>query len=315
MLTMVFEAAELYFFQGRAQEAIDMCTRVMKYDPHNAEAPALLGDIYAEQGRHDIAISMYQTAVRNQPKNMLYRQKLDALGGAAQAGPVGAKQSENASSGFYATTFSTSSSAKSSNPTSRPGVRNPLDTPSRKVSTTLAMHKETRTVVAAVLLVIAVALVVWANVTDDGSGTTISMVPHQSTVSAQLLAATALGALLVGIALPLLNLAGRCCQLRPREARWKGWPALLLTAAAGAVAFPLAFVMLIISRMVGREWQRSTLVVLLSALCWSSTLALNVPEELTLPTLSAAALWWSGRLIFPMMVIGWAFGSQASQRY
>jgi tetratricopeptide (TPR) repeat protein len=79
LMTMVFDAANLYFEDGRAQEAISICERVMKADPGNAEAPALLGDIFADQGRTDLALMNYERAVRRQPHNLLYRQKWEDL--------------------------------------------------------------------------------------------------------------------------------------------------------------------------------------------------------------------------------------------
>jgi curved DNA-binding protein CbpA len=79
LLTMVFEAANLYFEDGRAGEAIAICERVMKADSSNAEAPALLGDIYADQGRHDMALLMYERAMRRRPDNLSYRQKYESL--------------------------------------------------------------------------------------------------------------------------------------------------------------------------------------------------------------------------------------------
>jgi curved DNA-binding protein CbpA len=79
LLTMVFEAAQLYHGEGRADEAIRVCNQVIKADPTNAEAVALLGDIYAEQDRKDVALVMYERAMRLQPNNLLYRQKWDKL--------------------------------------------------------------------------------------------------------------------------------------------------------------------------------------------------------------------------------------------
>jgi curved DNA-binding protein CbpA len=87
LLTMVFEAANLYFEDGRAQEAISICERVMKADASNAEAPALLGDIYADQGRIDLALMMYERAMRRRPDNLGYRQKYEALKNTGGAGP------------------------------------------------------------------------------------------------------------------------------------------------------------------------------------------------------------------------------------
>jgi len=90
LLTMVFEAAQLYFSEGRADEAIKMCEQVMKADPSSAEAPALLGDIYAEQGQRELALLMYERAMIKQPHNLLYRQKRDSLKNAAPGRSSGA---------------------------------------------------------------------------------------------------------------------------------------------------------------------------------------------------------------------------------
>ncbi|MBV9468856.1 MAG: tetratricopeptide repeat protein, partial [Abitibacteriaceae bacterium] len=65
--------------EGKMGEAVALCTKVMKTDPTHAEAPALLGDIYSEQGRNDVALLMYERAMRNQPNNLLYRQKWQAI--------------------------------------------------------------------------------------------------------------------------------------------------------------------------------------------------------------------------------------------
>ena len=78
LLNLVFDAAQ-HYYQGNVVEAVNLCTRVMKSDPTNAEAPALLGDIYAEQNRRDVALLMYERAMRNQPHNMLYRQKWQSI--------------------------------------------------------------------------------------------------------------------------------------------------------------------------------------------------------------------------------------------
>jgi curved DNA-binding protein CbpA len=79
LLTMVFEAAQLHFHERRPAEAIALCNRVLKSDPKNAEAAALLGDIYVDQGRHDLALLMYKRAMQNQPSNLLYRQKWQSV--------------------------------------------------------------------------------------------------------------------------------------------------------------------------------------------------------------------------------------------
>jgi curved DNA-binding protein CbpA len=102
-LTMVFEAAELYFFHGRAAEAIEICNQVLQIDARNAEAAALLGDIFAEQGRRGAAIAMYERAVRSQPDNALYRQKWEALRAGAPGTPAYAPYAAAAHRGTTAT--------------------------------------------------------------------------------------------------------------------------------------------------------------------------------------------------------------------
>jgi len=79
LLTMVFEAAQLYHQEGNSADAISLCNRVLKSDPKSSEAAALLGDIYNQQNRTDLALLMYKRAMQNQPNNLLYRQKWEAL--------------------------------------------------------------------------------------------------------------------------------------------------------------------------------------------------------------------------------------------
>ena len=78
LLTMVFEA-NLKFFQGHTEEAMEMCNQVVKADPNNAEAAALLGDIQKEMKRPDAALLWYERAARLQPENSLYKQKWEAM--------------------------------------------------------------------------------------------------------------------------------------------------------------------------------------------------------------------------------------------
>ena len=99
LLTMVFEAANLYFEDGRAAEAIAICERVMKSDASNAEAPALLGDIYADQGKTDLALAMYERALRRRPDNLSYRQKYEALKGNSPSNGASKSKPKTKSSG------------------------------------------------------------------------------------------------------------------------------------------------------------------------------------------------------------------------
>ncbi len=82
LLSMVYDAAQLHFKESRSDEAIAICERIMKSDGSNAEAPALLGDIYADQGKNDLALVMYERAMRRRPDNLNYRQKYESLLGA-----------------------------------------------------------------------------------------------------------------------------------------------------------------------------------------------------------------------------------------
>jgi curved DNA-binding protein CbpA len=117
LLTQVFEAAELYFFYGRAGEAMTICRRVLSQDAANSEAYALLGDIYADQGRRDVAVFMYERAVSHAPTNLMYRQKWEAL--ARTPGPTGTAAPTAASVANSATSNSAASNNDASQPTPR----------------------------------------------------------------------------------------------------------------------------------------------------------------------------------------------------
>jgi curved DNA-binding protein CbpA len=335
MLTMVFQAAELYFFQGRADEAIGICNQVIKIDPSNAEAPALLGDIYAEQGRTDVAITMYERAVLNQPQNMLYRQKLVALGGDADkispapAGAVPPTSAAGGGAGKYSRSGIDRSKRNVATPRQpgtrmAPGTRTSLGARNAMASHPSAQGKnlhshmkaqaEARTKVAIVLLCMAFGLVMWGNFGAPDHATPLPFLPQSGVLSGALVATTAIGALLIGMALPLIGIISRCGQRSPGAPVWEGWPLLGLILLTGVVYFPITLFILVISAAIRGEINRSYLIVLLATLCWSSTLALAVPDNQTLPLLLDVVQIWAGRLILPLMVLGWALGSQGSKR-
>lgn len=85
LLAMVYDAAQLHFKEGQTDQAIAICERIMKSDNTNAEAPALLGDIYADQGKGDLALLMYERAMRRRPDNLNYRQKYESLSGSGHS--------------------------------------------------------------------------------------------------------------------------------------------------------------------------------------------------------------------------------------
>ncbi len=79
LLGQVNEAAQLYFREGRADDAISLCQRVLKTDSRNLEATILLGDIYSSQGSLDRALILFERALLLQPNNVLVRRKRDSL--------------------------------------------------------------------------------------------------------------------------------------------------------------------------------------------------------------------------------------------
>ena len=79
LLFQVNEAAQIYFKEGRADDAISLCKRVLKSDSRNVEATVLLGDIYAAVGEVDKARLMFDRALTLQPSNVIIQRKRDAL--------------------------------------------------------------------------------------------------------------------------------------------------------------------------------------------------------------------------------------------
>ena len=79
LLNHVNEAAQLYFRDGQADDAISLCHRVLKADSKNFEATVLLGEIYAAQNKPDKALVMFERAQILQPNNILVARKREAL--------------------------------------------------------------------------------------------------------------------------------------------------------------------------------------------------------------------------------------------
>jgi hypothetical protein len=84
--------ANLLRMKGRYEEAVEVCLGILKRYPSNETAHALLGDIYADQGKLADAIQWYELLVDLAPNNALYRAKLDNLRSlqAAQQSPPAA---------------------------------------------------------------------------------------------------------------------------------------------------------------------------------------------------------------------------------
>jgi hypothetical protein len=81
--------ANLLRMQGRYEEAIEVCRRVMGRFPSNETVHALLGDIYADQGKLEDAIQWYELLVELSPTNVHYNARLHHLRAlhAAQVAP------------------------------------------------------------------------------------------------------------------------------------------------------------------------------------------------------------------------------------
>lgn len=81
--------ANLLRMQGKYDEAIEVCRRIMGRFPSNETVHALLGDIYADQGKLEDAIQWYELLVELAPTNVHYSAKLHNLRAmhAAQVAP------------------------------------------------------------------------------------------------------------------------------------------------------------------------------------------------------------------------------------
>jgi tetratricopeptide (TPR) repeat protein len=74
-------AANLHRIRGEWDEAIEASMAVLVREPENLSAHALLGDIYASQGRLEEAVRWYEMTVDAAPKNQAYADKLQKLRG------------------------------------------------------------------------------------------------------------------------------------------------------------------------------------------------------------------------------------------
>jgi len=81
--------ANLLRMQGKYEEAIEVCRRIMGRFPSNETVHALLGDIYADQGKLEDAIQWYELLIELAPTNVHYNAKLHNLRAmrAAQVAP------------------------------------------------------------------------------------------------------------------------------------------------------------------------------------------------------------------------------------
>lgn len=68
--------ANLLRMQGEYEQAIEICLNILRRYPSNETAHALLGDIYADQGKLEDAIQWYELLVDLAPNNAVYSAKL-----------------------------------------------------------------------------------------------------------------------------------------------------------------------------------------------------------------------------------------------
>lgn len=68
--------ANLLRMKGEYEQAIEICLGILRRFPSNETAHALLGDIYADQGKLDDAIQWYELLVELAPNNAVYSAKL-----------------------------------------------------------------------------------------------------------------------------------------------------------------------------------------------------------------------------------------------
>lgn len=71
--------ANLLRMQGNYEAAIDICRQIIGRFPSNETVHALLGDIYADQGKLDDAIQWYELLVELAPNNVHYSARLHNL--------------------------------------------------------------------------------------------------------------------------------------------------------------------------------------------------------------------------------------------
>src|SRR3981081_945280 len=84
--------ANLARIRGKWSEAVEICVRVLRSQPGNADAHSLLGDIYRDQGAMDDAIQWYRMAADLRPggpdPEKLRKLEQDRELRAAQSGPL-----------------------------------------------------------------------------------------------------------------------------------------------------------------------------------------------------------------------------------
>ncbi len=313
LLTQVFEAAELYFFYGKAGEAIGLCRRVLSQDPNNAEAHALLGDIYADQGRFDVAVFMFERAVQSQPQNTLYRQKWQALSSKVNGFSPTDFQSarfsehefphadfvEHDANGLGQARRTTANSSTRSNEPRSDETRN-------DESSSALENDAVRVISGAALAVLSTLLVLSGHFSAMGG--TFQWSPA-APIAGRLLISGVLSAFMLGAALPLLKWIEPFGAIAKRHSPVEGTPTSLLVGLAGIAFAPLGWAFALLLSLSTRRTNTPLFSCLAIAILLSATLSFPARGTSSVPSLSDALLWWSGRAVFPALLAGWALGS------
>lgn len=71
--------ANLLRIRKQLDEAVSLCTRVLRLDPANATAHSLMGDIYRDEENYRESLGWYKLAVQLNPANQADRKKLDEM--------------------------------------------------------------------------------------------------------------------------------------------------------------------------------------------------------------------------------------------
>ena len=299
LLTQVFEAAELYFFYGKAGEAIGLCRRVLGQDPNNAEAHALLGDIYADQGRFDVAVFMFERAVQSQPQNTLYRQKWQALSSKA--------------TGFSAADFGSPHFSPNDFPHANYVANDDARTAAKRASSTRSAQRSrtiendgARVVCGVVLLLLSLSFLLGGHL--SGAGATLQWSPA-APIAGRVLLSTMLSALTLGAALPLLGWITPFGAVAHRHSPAEGAPTSLLVGLAGMAFAPLGWTFGLLLSLSTQRANKSLFLGLSLGVLLAATLAFPARGTAFVASLSHALLWWSGRATFPALLAGWALGS------
>ena len=79
MIEGLLGEARLLHTRGQHEEAINLCTRIMRLNPHSAAAHSLLARIYRETGNDREALGFYKLAVELDPANEDDKKALEAM--------------------------------------------------------------------------------------------------------------------------------------------------------------------------------------------------------------------------------------------